>query len=65
MKIEYDSETDTLTIEGINYSGAMFRLLGSSAIAPVGSLVQIIKRDDGNLTLRSWGRGIAAEDWSN
>ncbi|MDD5542906.1 MAG: hypothetical protein PHX83_06995 [Acidobacteriia bacterium] len=51
MKIEYDSETDMLSIEGIKYSGYVFRGLKTF---PLGEKFEIVNRSDGGvLTIRS------------
>jgi hypothetical protein len=49
MKIEYDTDTDVLTIEGERYSGAMFRHL---PFLPIGSLFEVVKGKSGELCLR-------------
>lgn len=45
----YDAEQDVMTIEGIRYSGELFRELGFSA--QVGQLLRVVERTDGVVTL--------------
>ena len=53
LSIDYDRTTDMLTIEGIKYSGGLFRQLGTAGLA-VGRWFQIVARsEDGSLTLRT------------
>lgn len=48
LQFEYDIVDDVLTIEGVRYSGELFRGLGA---LDVGGLFQIQDRKDGVLTL--------------
>ena len=41
---------DVLTVEGMRYSGALFRLW-SNAGFPVGTLMRIVKRENGVMTV--------------
>lgn len=53
MKIEYDTQTDVLTIEGVKYAGDVFRNLG---IAPLGAIFRLVnRREDGVITLSVLG----------
>jgi hypothetical protein len=52
LNFSYDERTDSITIEGVKYHGDLFRKLG---IAPVGSLIEIVAREDGVLTLKLHG----------
>jgi len=42
---EWDADRDEITIEGICYSGMLFRLWGTNGL-PAGSLFRIAKRSD-------------------
>jgi hypothetical protein len=55
---EYDPDTDSIVIEGIQYSGTLFRGLGIHGVAE-GSLVRIIKRDNGVV----WLQNVTAHDF--
>lgn len=71
LNIAYDSGRDVVTIEGVQYSGHLFRSLGLRGFEP-GTWLRIEQRADGLLTVysvpeeteRSFdaiaGRGIAA-----
>jgi hypothetical protein len=50
LKIDYDFETDVVTIEGIRYAGGLFRGLGIGGLEP-GTALRIVNRDDGVLTV--------------
>lgn len=45
--VEYDNWADVLTVEGIHYSGSIFRNFASG---PLNKPFKIIKREDGVLT---------------
>lgn len=49
LEVSYDRESDILTVNGMRYSGAVFR---AYALCPVGTAVQFIERADGCITLR-------------
>lgn len=49
LKFEYDEQNDTITIEGIKYSGEIFRQLGG--MLEVGALFQLMERENGVLTI--------------
>jgi hypothetical protein len=54
LAIYYDEPRDIVTIEGIRYSGELFR---SFDIAPTGTLLRIMARDDGIVTLQKYAPG--------
>lgn len=45
LKIAYDERNDILEVEGIKYSGHVFRYFGLGTVP--GSWIRIIKREDG------------------
>jgi hypothetical protein len=47
----YDFDTDSIVIEGIRYSGDLFRTFGVHG-CPVGSVVRIVERKDGIVWLQ-------------
>lgn len=49
-QLDYDPASDVLTIEGVRYSGVLFRGLGM--IRPSDRPFQIVAREDGVITLR-------------
>jgi len=49
LAYSYDRVADVMTIEGVKYSGELLRQLG---VIPVGSLIRVVGRQDGVLTLR-------------
>lgn len=49
LSVSYDAVRDVLTVEGVHYSGDLFRQF---SIAPPGTFIQIIERRDGNVVLR-------------
>lgn len=51
LSFEYDENNDFFTIEGIKYSGCLFRQLGG--IMPVDTTFKLVKREDGMLTIES------------
>ena len=57
MTISYDSASDILTIEGIQYQGDLFRALGSFPIRE-DEVFRIVRREDQLVTIRS-ARGAA------
>lgn len=50
LNYSYDAESDVLLIERIRYSGSLFRSFG---IAPAGTVIQIIDRQDGMVTCKN------------
>lgn len=56
IEMVYDRDRDIVTINGVKYAGAFFRSFGIHG-APVGSLLRIIKRDDGTLTVEKFAPG--------
>lgn len=53
LEIDYDAARDIVAIEGIRYSGIIFREF--ARWAPAGSVLRIVKREDGILTIeRLW-----------
>lgn len=48
--VEYDWYTDVITIEGMRYSGDLFREFGGGLA--VGEYFQLIERKDGLITIR-------------
>jgi len=53
LNYSYDPGTDVMTIEGIRYSGDVFRGLGFKQAIPIGSRIFIEDRHDGVVVLRS------------
>lgn len=51
LNIEYDPDFDIVTIEGIKYTGALFRELGG--LLPIEKTFRILMRKDGVLTLQT------------
>lgn len=51
LQFSYDEAADVLTVEGIRYSGDMFRILGG--MMPVGETFEIVARADGVLTVKA------------
>jgi hypothetical protein len=49
MQFAYDPVDDVLTIEGIRYSGDLFRYFALET--PPGRWIRILKREDGRITL--------------
>lgn len=52
LNFDYDLSVDILTIEGVKYSGDLFRHLGFEPSAE-DQAFQIVKREDGALTIRT------------
>jgi hypothetical protein len=52
LEFSYDFERDVMTIEGIQYSGDLFRCFGIRTTAPH-ELMRIVKREDGVLTVQT------------
>jgi hypothetical protein len=48
LAIDYDRDNDIVIIEGVKYSGALFRAF---AFAEVGSILRIEQRKDGLVTV--------------
>jgi hypothetical protein len=59
LNFEYDPDRDVLTIEGIKYSGHLFRGFGLET--PVGQPVEIVRREDGNVVLRAVNLGVPTD----
>jgi len=57
LKFSYDEERDIFTINGIRYAGRLFRFFGA---APEGRLFEILKREDGAVTIIDHGPGSVA-----
>ncbi len=51
LSIAYDARNDIVTIEGVKYSGVLFREFSASGL-PVGVPFEITKRVDGVVTIR-------------
>ena len=51
LDFEYDGRIDLVTIEGIKYSGELFRAFAVGGLA-VGEHLKIIEREDGVITLQ-------------
>jgi hypothetical protein len=51
LEHSYDPDKDQITIEGIHYSGSMFRDLGGF---PIGEVIEIVEREDGVLTVKRY-----------
>ena len=51
LQHEYDERLDVLTVEGVKYSGSLFRALSFGAA--IGDWLQVVERKDGVITLRS------------
>ena len=49
LEFSYNAEHDIITIEGINYSGEMFRAFGSIKL---NTPFQIISRENGSITVQ-------------
>lgn len=49
LAIQYDADTDVVTIEGIRYAGVLFRGMGGQF--GIGTIVQIVARKDGVVTM--------------
>lgn len=49
LHVTYAAYADVLTIEGVKYTGELFRKLGFCA---EGSIFKVIKREDGVLTFK-------------
>lgn len=49
LTLRYDFTDDVLTIGGIRYAGEMMRMFGKM---PVGSVLELVARDDGVITLK-------------
>lgn len=48
LSVQYDHATDVLTVEGVRYSGVLFRSLG---ICETGKWMKVVERKDGVLTV--------------
>lgn len=53
LAVSFDPDTDCLTVEGVKYSGDLFRGL---ALWPVDQRLRIVKREDGVVTLERLDR---------
>jgi len=51
LSFSYTPETDVIMIEGIKYSGVLFRMFSSSTFAP-GTKLEIVKRENDLVTVR-------------
>ena len=51
LNVSYHAGTDILTIDGMHYSGALFRTLGGPA--PVGHWFQVVAREHGVITVQT------------
>lgn len=49
LALDYDASSDILTIEGIRYSGIVFREFGRWL--PPGAVLRFVKREDGAVTI--------------
>ncbi len=49
LEIEYDQEGDILTVEGIKYSGSIFRNMGSAFA--IGETFMFLNRENGVVTV--------------
>lgn len=53
LSFEYDPFVDVLILDGTKYSGELFRAFGNTLQAfQIGAKVEIVKREDGALTLQ-------------
>lgn len=60
LDFSYDESRDQMTIEGVRYSGALFRDLGAGL--PIGRWFRIVHRaPDGNLIINAPGSELQAE----
>lgn len=50
LRFDYDAFTDILTIEGVKYSGELFRALGVDGLA-TDCWFRIVSREDGILSI--------------
>lgn len=53
MKIFVDTETKMITLGGVNYAFELFETLG---VTELGSVFEVIRRDDNAITLRRIAR---------
>jgi hypothetical protein len=61
IEIKISHQTETITICGIAYAFELFRHLGLGPVGP-GHFFQLVGRDNGVVTVRSWDReGLARE----
>ena len=51
LDFEYDELRDIMTIEGMKYSGELFKAFAEGGL-PVGEHLKIIKREDGVVTFQ-------------
>ena len=51
LRYSYDSSNDVLRVEGIDYSGSLFRTLGLGP-TPVGRWIRITSKKDGVVTVQ-------------
>lgn len=56
LQVSYDREMDVITIEGIRYSGELFRTFG---MAPVGTWLRIMERENLVLTTYTPSKDLA------
>ncbi len=61
LRFFYDPDSETLNIEGAAYATDLFKALGFSGLA-VGSRLEIVKRQDGAVWLRSLPSAEASPD---
>lgn len=60
LSIAYDDATDVLTIDGMRYSGELFRMFASNGLA-LNEWMAITSRDDGVITLRKMDPALLRE----
>ena len=58
LAFSYDREHDVLTIEGMRYTGTLFRVFAEGGLA-IGKALQIIHRQDGILTIKELDRPLS------
>lgn len=60
LKFEYDGDRDRLTVEGIAYSGEIFRQWSKRGM-PTGALFEFVRSDSGGFSLRQiWPKKVTA-----
>lgn len=59
LQVSYNAFTDVLTVDGIGYSGGLFRAFGGPA--PTGNWLRVLSRQDGVITVQSMGDDVQRE----
>jgi hypothetical protein len=58
LSFSYDAKEDLMVIEGIKYTGYVFRNLGNDCLLPTGVLFSLVKRENGTIIIRRYRRKI-------